>query len=81
MRLHFGGDDKLVGQDTIDAVRSAFAGRDDVQIVVHPGADLGYSHEGAAYEEAAERASIAAADRVVGNARLSRETGSDSTRA
>lgn len=61
MRLHFGEDDELVRQDTVTAVRTAFAGRSDVQVVVHPGAGHGYSHEGSDYQQAAERASVAAA--------------------
>ena len=42
------------------AVRRAFAGRDDIRIIVHDGATHGFSHRAAqkAYDEEAERAGM-----------------------
>lgn len=61
MRLHFGAVDPFVPPAAVDAVRAAFAGRDDVRIVVHEGATHGFSHRGAprAYDARAERAGMA----------------------
>lgn len=60
MRLHFGGADPVVPPDSVEAVRSAFAGRSDVQVIVHDGATHGFSHRGAprAYDARAERAAM-----------------------
>lgn len=43
---HCGGNDAAVPREAIDAIRSAFADRDDVQIVVHDGAAHGFTHRG-----------------------------------
>ena len=61
MKLHFGGDDPFVPMDQVDVVRGAFEGRDDVEIVVHPGASHGFSHGGAAHDPAAAEAGMSAA--------------------
>jgi carboxymethylenebutenolidase len=63
MRLHFGGADPFVPPGEVAAVRSAFAARPDVQIVVHEGATHGFSHRGVpeAFQPAAERAAMDAA--------------------
>jgi len=71
MRLHFGGADPFVPPREAAAVRSAFATRPDVQIVVHDGATHGFSHRGVpeAFQPAAERAAMDAArelSRVLG---------------
>jgi carboxymethylenebutenolidase len=60
MRLHFGAVDPFVPMATVEAVRAAFAGRQDVRVVVHQGATHGFSHRGApaAYDQAAERAGM-----------------------
>jgi len=57
MRHHFGGVDPFVPASAVEAVRVAFAGREDVRIVVHEGATHGFSHRSAvkAYDERAER--------------------------
>jgi len=47
MELHFGEVDRVVPLDAVEAVRAAFAGRDDVDIVVHEAADHGFSQPGA----------------------------------
>lgn len=59
MKHHFGDADSIVPQETVEQIRSAFEGRDDVEIVVHPGAGHGFSHRaGAGRQEAAERAAM-----------------------
>lgn len=66
MSLHFGGSDGFVPESTVDKTREAFAGRGDVEIVVHPGADHGFSHPtGPAYQEAASAAGMAGVRRVL----------------
>lgn len=65
MRLHFGSDDKFVPAEVVEQVREAFAGRDDVRIVVHEGCDHGFSHDGAAWNEAAADASLQALQAMV----------------
>jgi hypothetical protein len=63
MRLHLtlGAADSVVPPDAVAAVRHAFAGHDDVRIIVHEGATHGFSHRAApkAYNPAAERAGMA----------------------
>jgi carboxymethylenebutenolidase len=63
MRLHFGGADPFVPPSEVAAVRSAFATRADVQVVVHEGATHGFSHRGIpeAFQPTAERAAMEAA--------------------
>ena len=59
LRLHFGDADPITPPEAIDAVRSHFAAHDDCEIVVHPGANHGFSHEGAAWDPAAAAAGLA----------------------
>ncbi|HET6582453.1 MAG TPA: dienelactone hydrolase family protein [Nannocystaceae bacterium] len=67
MRLHFGALDPIVPPPAVQAVRDAFAQRDDVRIVVHDGATHGFSHRAAprAYDARAERAGMAALRELV----------------
>ena len=58
LRLHFGDADPVSPPEVIDAIRSAFASHPDVSIVVHPGADHGFSHDGGSYEPSACRAGL-----------------------
>ena len=58
-RFHFGDADPITPPEAIDAVRSHFAAHADTNIVVHPGAAHGFSHEGAAWDEAAAAAGLA----------------------
>lgn len=60
LRLHFGGADPITPPEAIEKIRGVFAGHPDVSIVVHPGADHGFSHAGRAYDEKACRAGQAA---------------------
>ena len=57
MHLHFGSVDPFVPPSAVEAVRAAFAGRDEVRIIVHEGATHGFSHRSAprAYDPRAER--------------------------
>lgn len=66
MRLHFGSADPLVPMKAVEALRSAFADHEDVQIVVHEGASHGFSHPDAKpYDARAERASVASLRELV----------------
>jgi len=58
LRLHFGSADAVTPPDVIEQIRQAFAGHPDARIVVHAGADHGFSHEGSAYDEKAARAGL-----------------------
>lgn len=58
-RFHFGDADPITPPEAIDAVRSHFAAHADTNIVVHLGAAHGFSHEGAAWDEAAAAAGLA----------------------
>jgi carboxymethylenebutenolidase len=60
MRLHFGGADPFVPMAAVEAVRSAFAGRSDVRVLLHEGATHGFSHRVSprSYDERAEQAGM-----------------------
>lgn len=59
MALHFGERDRVVPLEAVERVRAAFAGRDDVAISVHLGADHGFSHPlGPTFDAVAERAGM-----------------------
>jgi carboxymethylenebutenolidase len=70
MRLHFGSADPFVPMEAVQAVRTAFAGRRDVRVVVHDGATHGFSHRAAprAYDEPAERAAMASLRELIAEA-------------
>jgi carboxymethylenebutenolidase len=65
LRLHFGDVDPVTPPTAIEAVRAAFASHPDVSIVVHPGADHGFSHDGPAYDAKACRAGLDAAGELL----------------
>jgi carboxymethylenebutenolidase len=67
LRLHFGDADPVTPPETIEAVRRAFASHPDVDVVVHPGADHGYSHDGPAWDPAASRAGLEAVVELTGS--------------
>jgi carboxymethylenebutenolidase len=58
MRLHFGSVDPITPAEAIEQVRAAFAQHTDVEIVVHPGLDHGFSHAGKSYDATAARAGL-----------------------
>ena len=58
LRLHFGAADAITPPDVIDRIRSTFASHPDVSIVVHPGAEHGFSHDGRAFDARACRAGL-----------------------
>ncbi len=70
MRLHFGSEDPFVPMQAVETIRSAFAGRHDVHIIVHEGATHGFSHRAApqAYDQQAERASMDSVRELIGRA-------------
>lgn len=59
IRLHFGDADPITPPEAIEAIGAAFADHPDCAIVVHPGADHGFSHEGDAWDAAATAAGMA----------------------
>ncbi len=59
LRLHFGEVDPITPPEAIAAIRSAFANHCDCRIVVHPGADHGFSHDGPKWDAAATEAGMA----------------------
>jgi carboxymethylenebutenolidase len=66
MALHFGESDRVVPMDAVERVRVAFAGRDDVQVFVHPGADHGFSHSsGPTWDPAAAAAGMASVHKML----------------
>jgi carboxymethylenebutenolidase len=60
MRLHFGSADPFVLAEAVEVVRTAFASRRDVRVIVHEGATHGFSQRAAprAHHEQAERAGM-----------------------
>jgi carboxymethylenebutenolidase len=68
LRLHFGGADPITPPEVIERIREAFARHADAQIVVHPGADHGFSHEGRAFDEKAARAGLDAVAELLAEA-------------
>ncbi len=68
MTLHFGDRDRVVPMAAVDRVRQAFAGRDDVSVIVHEGADHGYSHPSApTADPAATAAGVESVRRLLGD--------------
>ncbi len=67
MRLHFGSADPVTPPEALEAIRGAFAARDDVRVVVHEGATHGFSQRSAlrAYDADAERAGMASVRELV----------------
>jgi dienelactone hydrolase len=59
LRLHFGDADPITPPEAIEAIAAALADHPDCSIVVHPGADHGFSHEGAAWDAKAAAAGMA----------------------
>jgi carboxymethylenebutenolidase len=59
MRLHFGSADPFVPPEAVESVKRAFAGREDVLILVHGGATHGFSQPAApSHDPRAERAGM-----------------------
>jgi dienelactone hydrolase len=50
LRLHFGDVDPITPPEAIEAVGAALSSCDDCSIVIHPGADHGFTHEGPAWD-------------------------------
>lgn len=59
VRHHLGDADPISPPEAIEAIRAGFADHPDCSIVVHPGADHGFSHEGPAWDAAAAEAGLA----------------------
>ncbi len=67
LRLHFGEADPIVPLAAVDTIRTAFVGRDDVQVEVHGGATHGFTHRNAvAFDAAAEAAAMNAVVELLG---------------
>ena len=50
VRHHLGSIDAITPPEVVDALRSAFAEHPDARIVVHEGADHGFSHDGPSWD-------------------------------
>ena len=59
VRHHIGGADPVVPPEALDAIRAGFAGHPDCEIVVHPGAGHGFSHDGDDWDASAYAAGFA----------------------
>jgi carboxymethylenebutenolidase len=69
LRLHFGDADPITPPEVIETVRRTFADHPDVSIVVHPGADHGFSHDGPAFDARACRAGLDAVAELISDRR------------
>jgi carboxymethylenebutenolidase len=58
LRLHFGAVDPITPPEAIETIRDRLEAHPDLSIVVHPGADHGYSHDGKSYDAVACRAGL-----------------------
>ena len=58
VRHHIGGADPVVPPDALAAIRAGFAEHPDCEIVVHPGAGHGFSHDGNDWDESAYQAGL-----------------------
>ncbi len=64
--IHAGDSDPQIPMAEIEATRNALAGKPDAEVQVHAGAAHGFTGKGrASYHEVADRASTAAAERLV----------------
>ena len=68
LRLHFGETDPITPPEVIEKIRSVFASHPDVSIVVHPGVDHGFGHDGRPYDAEACRAGLDAVAELLGRA-------------
>ena len=58
LRLHFGEADPVSPPEAVAKIRAGFASHPDLDIVVHPGAVHGFSHDGDAYDARACQAGL-----------------------
>jgi len=58
LRFHFGDADPITPPAAIEQIRAAFAAHPDASFVIHPGAEHGFSHDGAAFDAIATRSAI-----------------------
>ena len=66
LSLHFGSADAMIPMSEVEQIRTAFDGRDDVEIVVHEGLDHGFTNIGTeAYDEAAHKAAQSGLQRLL----------------
>lgn len=66
MALHFGERDRVVPLAAVEEVRAAFAGREDVAIHLHEGADHGFTHPRApTWNAAAAEAAMGSVQRLL----------------
>lgn len=66
---HLGSEDPVSPPEAIVAIRDAFASNPDAEVIVHEGATHGFSHDGPAYDDAAERAAFASVHDLVDRVR------------
>jgi dienelactone hydrolase len=60
VRHHLGSLDAITPPEVVEALRDAFADHPDAEVVVHDGADHGFTHDGDAWDPSAYAAAHAA---------------------
>lgn len=65
VRHHFGSVDPITPPEAVDAVREAFSGHPDAEIVVHDGANHGFTHDGDAFDASAYEAGFESVTQVL----------------
>lgn len=65
VRHHLGSRDAMTPPTVVDALRAAFAGHPDAQIIVHNGADHGFTHDGPAWDGTAYAEAFASLQQMV----------------
>lgn len=58
VRHHLGGIDPITPPEVVEALREAFAAHPDAEIVVHAGADHGFTHDGESWDQSAYQAAF-----------------------
>ncbi len=65
VRHHMGAADPVTPPETVTAIRDAFAGNADAQVIVHDGASHGFSHDGDAFDPVAYAAGFASVEELL----------------
>ncbi len=68
VRHHLGSVDPITPPEVVDALREAFAGHPDAEVVVHPGVDHGFTHDGDTWDPTAYQAAFASVVDLVARA-------------
>ena len=68
LRLHFGSADPITPPEAIEKIRGMLAAHADLSLVVHPGLEHGFSHDGASFDARACRAGLDSLGELLGRA-------------